>query len=101
MDSKSKSLNVKANVSQLKQGSKDIKFHCFLSHNWGNRQADGSYDNHERVRRIFNGLQRRNVSCWFDSERMTGSINKQMSKGIEDSDCVIGIDISFLLKLLL
>jgi hypothetical protein len=73
------------------------KYHCFLTHNWGNRQANGSYDNHERVRRIYQGLQSKGVSCWFDSERMTGTIQKQMSKGIDDSECVIGILLLFLL----
>ena len=77
------------------------KYHCFLTHNWGNRQANGSYDNHERVRRIYQGLQSKGVSCWFDSERMTGTIQKQMSKGIDDSDCVVGILLLFLLLLLL
>ena len=71
------------------------KYHCFLTHNWGNRQANGSYDNHERVRRIYEGLQSKGVSCWFDSERMTGTIQEQMSKGIDDSDCVVGILLYF------
>jgi len=71
------------------------KYNCFLTHNWGNRLADGSYDNHERVRRIYQGLQSKGVSCWFDSERMTGTIQEQMSKGIDDSDCVVGIKLYF------
>ena len=86
--------------SQSKQESKDVKYHCFLTHNWGKRQSDGTYDNHERVQRIYNGLKSMNVTCWFDSERMTGTINDQMSKGIDDSSCVIGIDL-LLLSLLL
>ena len=86
--------------SQSKQESKDVKYHCFLTHNWGKRQSDGTYDNHERVQRIYNGLKSMNVTCWFDSERMTGTINAQMSKGIDDSSCVIGIDL-LLLSLLL
>ena len=76
---------------QLKQESKDMKYHCFLTHNWGKCQSDGTFYNHERVQRIYNGLRSKNVTCWFDSERMTGTINEQMSKGIDDSDCVIGI----------
>ena len=77
-----------------------MKYHCFLTHNWGKRQSDGTYDNHERVRRIYNSLESMNVTCWFDSERMTGTINEQMSKGIDDSDCVIGIAL-LLLSLIL
>ena len=79
---------------QPKEQSKQ-KYHCFLTHNWGNRQENGSYDNHERVRRIYEGLQRKGVTCWFDSERMTGTIQEQMSKGIDDSDCVVGILLYF------
>ena len=69
--------NSKASLStsQSKSESKDMKYHCFLTHNWGKRQSDGTYDNHERVRRIYNGLESMNVTCWFDSERMTGTIN--------------------------
>ena len=94
--------NSKASLStsQSKSESKDMKYHCFLTHNWGKRQSDGTYDNHERVRRIYNGLESMNVTCWFDSERMTGTINEQMSKGIDDSDCVIGIAL-LLLSLIL
>ena len=93
-------LKAEASSQQSKQESKDMKYHCFLTHNWGKRQSDGTYDNHERVRRIYNGLESMNVTCWFDSERMTGTINEQMSKGIDDSDCVIGIAL-LLLSLLL
>ena len=89
-----------SSTSQSKSESKDMKYHCFLTHNWGKRQSDGTYDNHERVRRIYNGLESMNVTCWFDSERMTGTINEQMSKGIDDSDCVIGIAL-LLLSLIL
>ena len=72
-----------------KEESKDIKFQCFLTHNWGNLQADNTYDNHERVRKIHYALEKMNVFCWFDSERMTGTINEKMSKGIDNSACVV------------
>ena len=99
-NSKASSSSSSSSSSQSKQESKDVKYHCFLTHNWGKRQSDGTYDNHERVQRIYNGLKSMNVTCWFDSERMTGTIFEQMSKGIDDSSCVIGIDL-LLLSLLL
>jgi len=80
-----------ANSSSISDNSKNANFNCFLTHNWGKRQSDGTYYNHERVQKIYDGLKSRNVSCWFDSERMTGTINRQMSEGIDNSDCVIGI----------
>ena len=85
-------------IYRVKKRSKT--YHCFLTHNWGKRQEDGTYDNHERVRRIYHGLQSMNVSCWFDSDRLHGTISEQMSKGIDDSSCVIGIAL-LLLSLLL
>jgi len=66
------------------------KYRCFLTHNWGNKQSDGTFDNHERVKKIYRDLQRAGLLCWFDSDRMTGTMNKQMSRGIDDSDTVIG-----------
>ena len=81
-------------IQQPIQQSKQ-KYNCFLSHNWGNRKANGSFDNHERVRRVYQGLQSKGISCWFDSEKMTGTVQEQMSKGIDDSDCVVGIFLYF------
>jgi hypothetical protein len=72
-------VDVVALLSQAMQSKSKDKFHCFLSHNWGKLQADGSYDNHERVRRIYNGLQSMNISCWFDSERVTGTLTRELA----------------------
>jgi len=66
------------------------KYRCFLTHNWGSQRSDGNFDNHERVRRIYSALQQKGVPCWFDSDRMTGTIIEQMSSGIDDSDVVVG-----------
>ena len=66
------------------------KYRCFLTHNWGNRQADDTFDNHERVRKINIELRKRNILCWFDSDRMTGTVVEQMSSGIDDSDIIVG-----------
>ena len=48
---------------------------------------DGKH-NHERVCRIGEALNRKGVPVWIDTQRMTGSIVKQMCKGIDDSECV-------------
>jgi len=66
------------------------KYRCFLTHNWGTQKKDGTFDNHERVRKVYNALQKKGIPCWFDSDRMTGTIIEQMSSGIDDSDVVIG-----------
>ena len=67
----------------------DQKTHCFLTHNWGRRQPDGTYDNHERVRKICNALQVKGLLCWFDSERMTGTVIEQMANGIRLASVVV------------
>ena len=36
----------------LNQQQHAQKYHCFLTYNYGKLQADGIYDNHERVKRI-------------------------------------------------
>lgn len=78
----------------LKNETKDsssspVKKHAFLSHNWGSRMANGKYDNHEKVWKIFSGLERNGISCWFDSEQMSGNITRKMAEGIDNSDSVI------------
>ena len=76
--------------SALKSLSSGRKYRCFLTHNWGTQKKDGKFDNHERVRRVYNALQKKDIPCWFDSDRMSGTIIEQMSSGIDDSDVVIG-----------
>ena len=46
-------------------------------------------NNHARVERVHEGLKRRGLNMWFDSERMQDSILDQMIQGIDESDLVI------------
>jgi hypothetical protein len=59
----------------------------FLTHNWS--KDDQRRDNHIRVSRINEALQRRGFITWFDEERMKGQIRQQMTEGIEQTSCVI------------
>ena len=61
----------------------------FMSHKWGTRLQDGTYDNHVRVARMCTSLTQRGLVPWFDAERMTGTIVQQMQSGIDDSKCVV------------
>ena len=55
----------------------------FLTHTW---IKDGrGRDTHARVGRVNDYLKTRGVLCWYDSERMEGSIRRLMTKGISDS----------------
>ena len=80
----------------IKQPSSAKRYRCFLTHNWGSQQKDGTFGNHERVRKVYSALQKLDIPCWFDSDRMTGTIIEQMSGGIDDSDIVIGISCTVL-----
>ena len=64
-----------------------FKYHGFLTHNW-NEDEDGR-NNHERVSRIHQGLKKKGLNMWFDSERMQGAIVDQMIQGIDDSAIVV------------
>jgi len=67
-------------------GSAAQKFDIFLSHNWG---TDGhGRDNHQRVKRIKEGLMRAGLTAWLDEEVMSDDITNQMSDGIERSRLV-------------
>ena len=61
--------------------------HVFLSHNWG--KADSGRDNHYRVSLINKELKKIGYQTWFDADRMTGDIVKQMSRGIEETKGVL------------
>jgi len=74
-----------------------VKYHCFLSHNWGHRQEGGTYDNHEFVRRVYNALENSNIHCWFnrDEEEGDSTISKdnkhnKITLGIKNSDVFVG-----------
>ena len=61
--------------------------HVFLSHNWG--EDDSGRDNHYRVSLINKELKKLGYQTWFDADRMTGDIVKQMSQGIEQTEGVL------------
>ena len=61
--------------------------HVFLSHNWG--KDDSGRDNHYRVSLINKELKKIGYQTWFDADRMTGDIVKQMSQGIEQTKGVL------------
>ena len=61
--------------------------HVFLSHNWG--KDDSGRDNHYRVSLINKELKKIGYQTWFDADRMTGDIVKQMSQGIEKTKGVL------------
>jgi hypothetical protein len=58
----------------------DKKYHAFLSHAWG---RDGVH--HTHVREMANLLRGMALSIWFDEERLSGDIDKQISDGLESS----------------
>ena len=64
-------------------------YDAFLTHNWGNKDVNGKYDNHERVVKINQGLRALELNPWFDSERMEGTIAEKMCDGIDKSRCVV------------
>ena len=61
--------------------------HVLLSHNWG--KDDSGRDNHYRLSLINKELKKIGYQTWFDADRMTGDIVKQMSQGIEQTKGVL------------
>jgi hypothetical protein len=59
----------------------------FLSHSWS--KDNQGRDNHIRVSRINQGLQRRGFITWFDEERMRDQIREKMTEGIYQTSCVV------------
>lgn len=58
---------------------------CFLSHNWGE-----SNENHLRVEKISNALQKRGLTTWFDENKIiNGNIRFKMAEGIDNTKCVV------------
>ena len=60
-----------------------IKTDVFLTHNWGKNQ-----DNHKIVAQINDLLQNKNLTTWFDAQKMEGAIVDKMSEGIDNARCV-------------
>jgi hypothetical protein len=62
------------------------KYDVFLSHNWGPDEL--GRDNHERVVKLKEGLERAGLSAWLDEEILHDDLTNQMSHGIEHSKLV-------------
>ena len=59
----------------------------FLSHNWGNDEY--GRNNHQRVSFINEKLKLSGFRTWFDEEQLTGNIDEEMARGIEETKGVI------------
>jgi hypothetical protein len=64
-----------------------VETDCFLTHDWG--QDEMGRSNHARVSRVSSSLKERGLIAWFDSDRLSGNIVKQMCDGIDNSNCII------------
>eukprot|EP00945_MAST-04E_sp_MAST-4E-sp1_P007604 g7604.t1 len=81
-------------------------YDVFLSHDWGKftiKGKDGKagveIQNHDRVKRINEGLKAVGLETWFDEDRMSGNINDQMVSGIDNSSCFLAfITNNYILK---
>jgi hypothetical protein len=61
--------------------------HVFLTYNWSKDQEDR--ENHDRVSRINQGLQKRGFKTWFDEQRMRHQIRQNMTEGIYETSSVV------------
>jgi hypothetical protein len=59
-------------------------YHCFLSHEWGKKEAT-----HYRVAAINEALKARGIVTWFDVDAMEHNIRNDMRNGILASMCMI------------
>ena len=58
----------------------------FLTHDWGRELG---VDNHERVGKVNEALQKLGYRTWFDSQKMEGNIKKKMINGIDYARCIL------------
>ena len=56
------------------------KYHLFAGHAWG---KDGA--NHSHVRKMVQKLTSIGFKVWFDDEKLSGDIAKQISQGLDDA----------------
>ena len=59
----------------------------FLSHDWGKDEIGRG--NHERVMAVNDHLKKLGLKTWFDQDKMSGDIVKQMAEGIEKTKVVL------------
>lgn len=67
--------------------TQEYLYDCFLTHDWG--QDELNRNNHARVAILNEGLKEKGVVTWFDSERLTGNIDHEMTWGIDKAVCVV------------
>jgi endonuclease YncB( thermonuclease family) len=61
-----------------------IQTHCFLTHNWGEKNI-----NHEKVKLVNYALKYRGLNTWFDENQLSGNIRFKMAEGIDNTKCAI------------
>eukprot|EP00299_Pterocystis_sp_00344_P014497 c7188_g1_i1.p1 GENE.c7188_g1_i1~~c7188_g1_i1.p1 ORF type:complete len:336 (+),score=90.22 c7188_g1_i1:175-1182(+) len=64
-----------------------LKYDVFISHDWG--QDEQQRDNHARASKLNKALKVAGLVTWFDEERLTGNIMKQIADGIDASRLVM------------
>ena len=62
------------------------KTDVFLAHTWA-KDSQGR-DNHARVEKVNKALKEKDLTTWFDEERMVGNIRQAMIGGIDSTHCV-------------
>jgi len=60
-----------------------LTYYGFASHNWGS--PENGFANHLRISRLVDKLKVTGVPIWFDHDRLTGTIEAQVTKGIDTS----------------
>jgi len=73
-------------VSKGSTSTADLKYDVMLTHNWGTDTV--GRDNHMRVMAVAQMLQSKGLSVWVDEQQLTGNINDQIAKAIDQSACV-------------
>jgi hypothetical protein len=58
-------------------------YYGFASHNWGS--ADTGFANHIRTTKLIDKLKSSGVPLWFDHDRLSGTLESQITQGIDHS----------------
>jgi len=59
----------------------------FFSHTWKTDKL--GRNNHERVKKLVEGIQKIGWKTWFDEDDMVGNIDASMADGIDRAQCII------------
>jgi hypothetical protein len=71
-------------IERPNTASTSLETDCFLSHNWGEKQA-----NHLKVKNINESLKTRGLKTWFDENKIDGNIRFKMAEGIDNTKCIV------------